>query len=70
MIVRLSRARLRRGRERGAFEFLRPAASAGQRPVGMEAMFIGRWTGTEADELVAITYEDLTTLGLDPEVAP
>lgn len=109
MIVRVSRARLRRDREDGAFEFLRKAASGG-RPDGMEAMFIGRRTGTDADEVVAITvwrdldaliatfgptwsepsfyvelqaaildstvehfetiaerYEDLATLGLDPE---
>jgi hypothetical protein len=63
MIVRLSRARLRRNREDGAFEFLRKASSAGPRPAGMEAMFIGRRTGAEADEIVAITvWRDLDTL--------
>jgi len=63
MIVRLSRARLRRDREDGAFEFLRKASSAGPRPDGMEAMFIGRRTGPDADELVAITvWRDLDTL--------
>jgi hypothetical protein len=63
MIVRLSRARLRRDREDGAFEFLRKASSAGPRPAGMEAMFIGRRTGADADELVAITvWRDLDAL--------
>lgn len=63
MIVRVSRARLRRDREAGAFEFLRKAASADPRPDGMEAMFIGRRTGNEADEIVAITvWRDLETL--------
>lgn len=63
MIVRLSRARLRRDREDGAFEFLRKASTAGPRPDGMEAMFIGRRTGTDADELVAITvWHDLEGL--------
>jgi hypothetical protein len=63
MIVRMSRARLRRDREDGAFEFLRKAASSGDRPDGMEAMFIGRRTGSEADEIVAITvWRDLETL--------
>jgi len=61
--VRLSRARLRRDREDGAFEFLRTAASSGPGPEGMEAMFIGRRTGTDADELLAITvWRDLDTL--------
>ena len=63
MIVRLSRARLRRDREDGAFEYLRKAASGGPRPDGMEAMFIGRRTAADADELVAITvWRDLDTL--------
>jgi hypothetical protein len=63
MIVRLSRARLRRDREDGAFEYLRKASSAGPRPDGMEAMFIGRRTGADADELVAITvWRDLDAL--------
>lgn len=63
MIVRLSRARLRREREDGAFEFMRKATSAGPRPDGMEAMFIGRRTGTDADELMAITvWRDLDAL--------
>jgi hypothetical protein len=63
MIVRLSRARLRRDREDGAFEFLRKASSAGPRPDGMEAMFIGRRTGADADEIVAITvWRDLDAL--------
>ena len=63
MIVRVSRARLRRDREDGAFEFLRKAASAGGRPPGMEAMFIGRRTGSDADEIVAITvWRDLEAL--------
>lgn len=63
MIVRLSRARRRRDREDGAFEFLRKAFTAGPRPEGMEAMFIGRRTGDEADELVAITvWHDLDSL--------
>jgi hypothetical protein len=63
MIVRLSRARLRRDREDGAFEFLRKAASAGPKPAGMEAMFIGRRTGADADEIVAITvWRDLDAL--------
>ena len=113
MIVRLSRARLRRDREDGAFEYLRKASSAGPKPDGMEAMFIGRRTGADADELLAITvwrdldaliaifgpswsepsffpelkdaiidstvehfetiaerYEDLPTLGVDPEAEP
>jgi len=63
MIVRLSRARLRRDREDGAFEFLRKASSAGPKPDGMEAMFIGRRTGTDADEVLAITvWRDLDAL--------
>jgi hypothetical protein len=63
MIVRVSRARLRRDREDGAFEFLRKAASSEVRPDGMEAMFIGRRTGAEADEIVAITvWRDLDAL--------
>jgi hypothetical protein len=63
MIVRLSRARLRRDREDGAFEFLRKASSAGPKPAGMEAMFIGRRTGADADEIVAITvWRDLDAL--------
>jgi hypothetical protein len=63
MIVRLSRARLRGDREDGTFEFLRKASSAGPRPEGMEAMFIGRRTGADADELVAITvWRDLDAL--------
>jgi hypothetical protein len=63
MIVRVSRARLRRDREDGAFEFLRKASSAGPKPDGMEAMFIGRRTGTDADEVVAITvWRDLDAL--------
>lgn len=63
MIVRLSRARLRRDREDGAFEFLRKAATAGGRPDGLEAMYIGRRTGTDADEVVAITvWRDLDAL--------
>ena len=63
MIVRLSRARLRRDREDGAFEFLRKASSAGPKPDGMEAMFIGRRTGADADEIVAITvWRDLEAL--------
>jgi hypothetical protein len=63
MIVRLSRARLRRDREDGAFEYLRRASSAGPRPEGMEAMFIGRRTGADADEIVAITvWRDLDAL--------
>jgi hypothetical protein len=63
MIVRLSRARLRRDREDGAFEFLRKASSAGPKPAGMEAMFIGRRTGADADEIVAITvWHDLDAL--------
>ncbi|MEA2577327.1 MAG: hypothetical protein QOD78_915 [Chloroflexota bacterium] len=63
MIVRLSRARLRRDREDGAFEYLRTASSAGPRPDGMEAMFIGRRTGADADELLAITvWRDLDAL--------
>ncbi|MEA2613433.1 MAG: hypothetical protein QOI52_1392 [Chloroflexota bacterium] len=63
MIVRLSRARLRRDREDGAFEYLRKASSAGPRPDGMEAMFIGRRTGADADELLAITvWRDLDAL--------
>jgi hypothetical protein len=63
MIVRLSRARLRRDREDGAFEFLRKASSAGPKPAGMEAMFVGRRTGTDADEIVAITvWRDLDAL--------
>ena len=63
MIVRLSRARLRRDREDGAFEFLRRAASAGGRPQGMETMFVGRRTGADADEIVAITvWRDLEAI--------
>jgi heme-degrading monooxygenase HmoA len=63
MIVRVSRARLRRDREDGAFEFLRKAASVGDRPDGMEAMYIGRRTGSDADEIVAITvWRDLEAL--------
>jgi predicted TIM-barrel fold metal-dependent hydrolase len=63
MIVRLSRARLRRDREDGAFEFLRKASSAGPKPPGMEAMFIGRRTSADADEIVAITvWHDLDAL--------
>jgi hypothetical protein len=63
MIVRLSRARLRRDREDGAFEFLRKASTAGEKPDGMEAMFIGRRTGSDADEILAITvWRDLDTL--------
>jgi hypothetical protein len=63
MIVRLSRARLRRDREDGAFEFLRKASSAGPKPDGMQAMFIGRRTGAEADEILAITvWRDLDAL--------
>jgi len=63
MIVRVSRARLRRDREDGAFEFLRKAASSGDRPDGMEAMFIGRRTAPGADEIVAITvWRDLNAL--------
>jgi hypothetical protein len=63
MIVRLSRARLRRDREDGAFEYLRKASSAGPKPDGMEAMFIGRRTGADADEIVAITvWRDLDAL--------
>ncbi len=62
MIVRLSRARLRRDREDGAF-VLRKASTAGPRPDGIEAMFIARRTGTDADELVAITvWHELDTL--------
>jgi hypothetical protein len=63
MIVRLSRARLRRDREDGAFEYLRKVSSAGPKPDGMEAMFIGRRTGADADELLAITvWRDLDAL--------
>jgi len=63
MIVRVSRARLRREKEDGAFEFLRKAASSGDRPDGMEAMFIGRRTAPGADEILAITvWRDLNTL--------
>jgi hypothetical protein len=63
MIVRLSRARPRRDREDGAFEFLRKASSAGPKPDGMQAMFSGRRTGADADELVAITvWRDLDAL--------
>jgi heme-degrading monooxygenase HmoA len=63
MIVRVSRARLRRDREDGAFEFLRKASSGAARPDGMEAMFIGRRSGADADEIVAITvWRDLDAL--------
>ncbi len=63
MIVRVSRARLRRDREDGAFEFLRKAASSADRPDGMEAMFIARRTAPGADEILAITvWRDLNAL--------
>lgn len=59
MIFRLSRARLRRDREDGAFEYLRKASSAGPKPDGMEDSTV------ELFETIAERYEDLSNIGLE-----
>jgi hypothetical protein len=72
LIVRISRAKIRRDQEAPAFEILRAAAASGIRPAGLEAMFISRRMGDIGNELVAVTvWRDLDALiaGIGPQWA-
>jgi heme-degrading monooxygenase HmoA len=55
MIVRITRAKVRRNSEAHAFETLRAISRDVAKPDGLEGLLIGRRSGDDENELVAIS---------------
>jgi heme-degrading monooxygenase HmoA len=63
MIVRISRAHIKPNNEAAAFQILRDATGARERPAGLEALFISRRMANGGNELVAISvWRDLDAM--------
>lgn len=74
MIVRVTRARIKRDSEPAVFAILRDVSTGISRPPGMEALYFGRRMSDRGNELISVTvWTDIDTLraamGTSMEVA-